>query len=171
MQFIFYLHEADEQNADSSWDQGPVSTGEDLGGLCDPGPGSSGHKVQMAQSQAVGARSKPGSKVKGKAKCHRFEQAAVVGHRAEVDIFEFRRGNRPQEASDPRRHPAPKHVLLTQNVCVGGLGCSFVSKPLRGPCVSRKQPQLEAFQPSIKLETPGRTGERVDWRHTAAPDN
>lgn len=151
MQFIFYLHEADEQNADSSWDQGPVSTGEDLGGSCDPGPGSSGHKVQMAQSQAVGARSKPGSKVKGKAKCHRFEQAAVVGHRAEVDIFEFRRGNRPQEASDPRRHPAPKHVLLTQNVCVGGLSCPFVSKPLRGPPCRQETAAVRGFSTEHKI--------------------
>lgn len=39
--------------------------------------------------------SKPGSKVKGKAKCHRSQQAALVGCRAEVDIFEFSKGNRP----------------------------------------------------------------------------
>lgn len=36
--------------------------------------------------------SKPGSKVKGKAKCHRSQQAALVGCRAEVDILNLAKG-------------------------------------------------------------------------------
>lgn len=54
--------------------------------------------MQMTQRQAVGEHPKLGSKVKGKAECHGFEQTAVVGRGAQGDIFEFSRGNRPEGA-------------------------------------------------------------------------
>lgn len=84
MKFTFSLHEADEKNAGRSWDQlGPVRTYQPC------------VTVDTAIQGISANGSKPGSKVKGKAKCHRSQQAALVGRRAEVDIFEFSKENRP----------------------------------------------------------------------------
>lgn len=81
MKFTFSLREADEKNAGRSGDQ--------------LGRNQPCVRVDTAIQGISANGAKPGSKVKGKAKCHRSQQAALVGRRAEVDIFEFSKGNRP----------------------------------------------------------------------------